>query len=80
MATKQLLNLAAPYLSNAKRSVECEDHKRGEDPMSESQKEKDKKKKKKQQSILEKEIMSIMSKSMKAALDMALDDLLKDWK
>ena len=38
------------------------------------------KKKKKQQSILEKEIMSIMSKSMKAALDMALDDLLKDWK
>ena len=48
--------------------------------MSESQKEKEKKKKKKQQSILEKEIMSIMSKSMKAALDMALDDLLKDWK
>ena len=48
--------------------------------MSESQKEKDKKKKKKQQSILEKEIMSIMSKSMKAALDMALDDLLQDWK
>ena len=41
---------------------------------------KPKKKKKKQQSILEKEIMSIMSKSMKAALDMALDDLLKDWK
>ena len=37
--------------------------------MSQSQKEKDKKKKKKQQSILEKEIMSIMSKSMKAALD-----------
>ena len=44
-------------------------------------KDKDKKKKKKrQQSILEKEIMSIMHKSMKAALDMALDDLLKDWK
>ena len=38
------------------------------------------KEKKKQQSILEKEIMGIMSKSMKAALDMALDDLLKDWK
>ena len=33
--------------------------------MSESQKEKEKKKKKKQQSILEKEIMSIMSKSMR---------------
>ena len=48
--------------------------------MSESQKEKDKKKKKKRQSFLEKEIMSIMSKSMKAALDKALDDLLKDWK
>ena len=49
--------------------------------MSESQKEKEKKKKdkKRQQSILEKEIMSIMHKSMKAALDMALDDLLKDW-
>ena len=25
-------------------------------------------------------ILSIMSKSMKTALDMALDDLLKDWK
>ena len=43
-------------------------------------KDKDKKKKKRQQSILEKEIMSIMHKSMKAALDMALDDLLKNWK
>ena len=43
-------------------------------------KDKDKKKKKRQQSILEKEIMSIMHKSMKAALDIALDDLLKDWK
>ena len=42
-------------------------------------KDKDKKKKKRQQSILEKEIMSIMHKSMKAALDMALDDLLKVW-
>ena len=43
-------------------------------------KDKDKKKKKKQQSVLEKEILNIMSKSMKTALDMALDDLLKDWK
>ena len=40
-------------------------------------KEKDKKKKK---SILEAEIMRILQKSMKTALDMALDDLLKDFK
>ena len=38
------------------------------------------KKKKKQQSILEAEIMSIMEKSMKVALDKALDDIFKDWK
>lgn len=38
-----------------------------------------KKKKKKQQSILEKEIFGIMEKSMKTALDAAVDDLLKDW-
>ena len=43
-------------------------------------KEKKKRDKKRQQSIIEKEIMIIMHKSMKAALDMALDDLLKDWK
>lgn len=36
-------------------------------------------KKKKKQSILEKEIFSIMEKSMKTALDVAVDDLLKDW-
>ena len=35
--------------------------------------------KEKQQSILEKEIFSIMEKSMKTALDAAVDDLLKDW-
>ena len=40
-------------------------------------KEKNKKKKK---SILEAEIMSIMEKSMKTALDKALDDIFKDWK
>ena len=39
-----------------------------------------KKKKKKQQSILEKEILSFMQKSLKTALDMALDDLFKNWK
>ena len=44
-----------------------------------SQKDKEKEKKRKQ-SILEREIMSIMSKSLKTALYMALDDLLKDFK
>lgn len=38
------------------------------------------KKRKKKQSVLEAEIMSIMEKSMKAALDKALDDIFKDWK
>ena len=47
--------------------------------MSQDQKDKDKKKKKKQ-SIIEAEIMKIMEKSLKTALDMALDDILKDWK
>ena len=47
--------------------------------MSQSQKEKDKKKKKKQ-SILEAEIMRIMEKSLKTAIDLALDDIFKDWK
>lgn len=47
---------------------------------SDREKEKKKKDKKKQQSILEKEIMSIMEKGMKAALARAIDDLLKDWK
>lgn len=44
-----------------------------------SQKEKDKKKKKKK-SILEAEIMSIMQKGLKTALDLALDDIFKGWK
>lgn len=44
-----------------------------------SQKDKDKKKKKKK-STLETEIFSIMEKSLKSALDAAIDDLLKDWK
>lgn len=47
--------------------------------MSQSQKDKDKKKKKKQ-SILEAEIMRIMQKSLKTAIDLALDDILKDFK
>ena len=42
--------------------------------------ERDKKKKKKKKSVLEAEILSFMQKSMKTALDLALDDLFKDWK
>ena len=46
-----------------------------------SQCEKDREKmKKKKQSILEAEIMIIMEKSLKTALDAALDDILKDFK
>ena len=47
--------------------------------MSQSEKDREKKKKKKQ-SILEAEIMKIMEKSLKTAIDMALDDILKDFK
>ena len=38
-----------------------------------------KKKKKKKQSTLEAEIFRIMEKSLKSALDVALDDIFKDW-
>ena len=38
------------------------------------------KKKKKKKSVLEAEILSFMQKSMKTALDLALDDLFRDWK
>lgn len=41
---------------------------------------KDKDKKKKQKSVLEAEIFRFMEKSMKTALNMALDDIFKDWK
>ena len=44
------------------------------------QSEKDKKKKKKEQSVLEAEIFSIMEKSLKTAMDRALDEIFKDWK
>ena len=47
--------------------------------MSQSEKDREKKKKKKQ-SILEAEIMRIMQKSLKTAINMALDDILKDFK
>ncbi len=36
--------------------------------------------KKKKKSGLEAEILSIMEKSLKAALDKAMDDIFKDWK
>ena len=39
-----------------------------------------KKKKKKQESLMEKMIFDIMQKSMKTALDKAMDELFKDWK
>lgn len=42
--------------------------------------EEDKKKKKKQESLMEKMIFDIMQKSMKTALDKAMDELFKDWK
>ena len=44
-----------------------------------SQKDKEKEKKRKQ-SILEAEVMKIMEKSLKTALDLALNDIFKDWK
>ena len=49
---------------------------------SQAQRDRDKSKnrKKKKQSTLEAEIFSIMEKSLKTALDVALDDIFKDWK
>lgn len=38
------------------------------------------KKKKQQQSVLEKELLRLMEKSLKTALDVALEDIFKDWK
>ena len=45
-----------------------------------SDKKKDKDKKKKKKSVMEAEIMRFMEKSLKSALDVALDDIFKDWK
>ena len=39
-----------------------------------------KNKKKKKKSILEAELMSLMQKSLRAALDEALEDIFKGWK
>jgi hypothetical protein len=49
---------------------------------SQAQRDRDKSKnrKKKKQSTLEAEIFSIMEKSLKTALDVALDDIMKEWK
>ena len=44
------------------------------------QRDKNKNRKKKKQSTLEAEIFSIMEKSLKTALDVALDDIFKEWK
>ena len=45
-----------------------------------SDKKKDKDKKKKKKSVLEAEIMRFMEKSLKSAMEVALDDIFKDWK
>ena len=39
-----------------------------------------KKKKKKQESIIQAELNLIVEKSLKAAIDKAMDDIFKDWK
>ncbi len=43
-------------------------------------KERDRKSSKKKKSNLEAEVFTIMEKSLKTALDAALDDIFKDWK
>ena len=45
-----------------------------------SDKKKKKKKEKEEKSVWAAEIMRFMEKSMKTALDLALDDIFKDWK
>lgn len=40
----------------------------------------DKEKKKKKQSTMEAEIFRLMEKSLKSAMDAALDEIFKDWK
>ena len=67
-----------PSGSGRRRNAALFLYQRGEVEVSDKKKDKDKKKKKK--SVLEAEILSFMQKSMKTALDLALDDLFKDWK
>lgn len=45
-----------------------------------SQQDKKKEQHKKRESILEQQILAIMQKSLKVAMDQALDELFKDWK
>lgn len=44
-----------------------------------SQQDKKKEQRKKRESILEQQILAIMQKSLKTAMDQALDELFKDW-
>lgn len=44
-----------------------------------SQQDKKKEQRKKRERILEQQILAIMQKSLKAAMDQALDELFKDW-
>ena len=44
-----------------------------------SAQDKKKEQRKKRESILEQQILAIMQKSLKAAMDQALDELFKDW-
>ena len=53
---------------------------RGEVKVRIDNRDKDKKKNKKKESTFEAEIFRIMEKSLKSALDVALDDIFKDWK
>ena len=43
-------------------------------------KKEERRKKKKKESFLEAEIMAVVEKSLKIAVDKALDDIFKDWK
>ena len=70
--------ILCPSGSGRRRNAALYLYQRGEVEVSDKKKDKDKKKKKK--SVLEAEILSFMQKSMKTALDLALDDLFKDWK
>lgn len=67
-----------PSGSGRRRNTTLFFYQRGEVKVSDKSKDKDKKKKKK--SVMEAEIMRFMEKSMKTALDLALDDIFKDWK
>ena len=44
-----------------------------------SSRDRDKKKKKKKQPSIEAEILAIIEKSLKATLDVAMEDIFKDW-